>query len=196
MVIKKIAILFSGTGSNLEKLLQNLHHQTFEHCTIEVACTICNRPLAEGIEKSRAFGIEPIIIDHTTFTDRDSFDKALVKTIQDSGAELTVLAGFMRFLTPYFTHHIQAINLHPSLLPLFKGSDAIKESFASPIKIAGISVHYVSEELDGGAIIAQRSFTKTESMSYEEFEEKIHALEHTLLPETVINLLNRRNNDR
>ena len=191
MVIKKIAILFSGTGSNLEKLLAFLHQQTFEHCKIEVVATICNRPNAAGIEKSRAYGIEPIIIDHTRYASREAFDKALVEAIVKSGAELTVLAGFMRFLTPYFTEHVKAINLHPSLLPLFKGGNAIKESFDSPMKVAGISVHYVSEELDGGEIIAQRCFEKYEGMPFEDFEAKIHALEHELLPETVKNLLNR-----
>lgn len=191
MVIKKIAILFSGTGSNLEKLLAFLHQQTFEHCKIEVVAIICNRPNAAGIEKSRAYGIEPIIIDHTRYASREAFDEALVEAIVKSGAELTVLAGFMRFLTPYFTEHVKAINLHPSLLPLFKGGNAIKESFDSPMKVAGISVHYVSEELDGGEIIAQRCFEKYEGMPFEDFEAKIHALEHELLPETVKNLLNR-----
>lgn len=191
MVIKKIAILFSGTGSNLEKLLEELHNKVFEHCKIEVATTICNRPHALGIEKSRDYGIEPLIIDHTLYESREAFDKALVEAIQKSGAQLTVLAGFMRLLTPYFTDHIKAINLHPSLLPLFKGSRAIEESFASPMKVAGISVHYVSEELDGGEIIAQQCFQKEEEMSFEAFEAKIHALEHELLPKTVKNLLNR-----
>jgi len=195
MVIKKIAILFSGAGSNLEKLLSFLHHQTFEYCHIEVAATICNRPNAMGIEKSRAYGIEPIIIDHTRYQSREAFDRALVDAIVQSGAELTVLAGFMRFLTPYFTNHIKAINLHPSLLPLFKGSNAIKESFDSPMKVAGISVHYVSEELDGGTIIAQRCFEKSEGMSFEAFEDHIHRLEHELLPETVKNLLNRNEHE-
>lgn len=195
MVIKKIAILFSGTGSNLEKLLASLHNKVFEHCKIEVATTICNRPNAEGIEKSRNYGIEPVIIDHTRYESREAFDKALVEAIHNSGAELTVLAGFMRFLTPYFTEHVKAINLHPSLLPLFKGGNAIKESFDSPMKVAGISVHYVSEELDGGEIIAQRYFEKNSEMSFEDFEEKIHALEHELLPETVKNLLNRKENE-
>ncbi|WP_067178202.1 phosphoribosylglycinamide formyltransferase [Sulfurospirillum sp. UCH001] len=195
MVIKKIAILFSGTGSNLEKLLASLHNKVFEHCKIEVATTICNRPNAEGIEKSRNYGIEPVIIDHTRYESREAFDKALVEAIHNSGAELTVLAGFMRFLTPYFTKHVKAINLHPSLLPLFKGGNAIKESFDSPMKVAGISVHYVSEELDGGEIIAQRCFEKNSEMSFEDFEEKIHALEHELLPETVKNLLNRNENE-
>lgn len=191
MVIKKIAILFSGEGSNLEKLLACLHNQVFEHCKIEVAITICNRPNAAGIEKSRAYGIEPVIIDHTLYESREAFDEALVEAIVKSGAELTVLAGFMRFLTPYFTEHIKAINLHPSLLPLFKGGNAIKESFESPMKVAGISIHYVSEELDGGEIIAQRCFEKSEGMCFEDFKAKIHSLEHELLPETVKKLLNK-----
>ena len=195
MVIKKIAILFSGTGSNLEKLLAALHNKVFEHCKIEVATTICNRPNAEGIEKSRHYGIEPVIIDHTRYESREAFDKALVEAIHNSGAELTVLAGFMRFLTPYFTEHVKAINLHPSLLPLFKGGNAIKESFDSPMKVAGISVHYVSEELDGGEIIAQRCFEKYDGMRFEVFEETLHALEHELLSQTVKNLLNRKENE-
>lgn len=190
MLIKKIAILFSGTGSNLENLLETLHQKTFEHAHIQVVTTICNRPQAKGIEKSRRFGIEPIILDHTRYESREAFDKALVESIQKSGAELTVLAGFMRVLTPHFTQNIKAINLHPSLLPLFKGGNAIKESYESSMKVGGISVHFVSEELDGGAIIAQRCFQKSEGMSMEAFESKIHTLEHELLPQTIINLLN------
>ena len=192
MVIKKIAILFSGEGSNLEKLLEKLHNQVFEHCKIEVVTTICNRPNAGGIEKSRRYGIEPLILDHTLFKNREAFDAVLVEAIQKSGAQLTILAGFMRFLTPYFTQNIKAINLHPSLLPLFKGGHAIEESFLSPMKVAGISVHFVSEELDGGEIIAQKCFEKTEDMSLEDFKCKIHMLEHELLPQTVKNLLNRK----
>jgi len=190
MALKKIAILFSGNGSNMENILKKLHHQQFEYCSTEIVTTICNRPNAEGIEKSRAFGIEPQIIDHTLYPSRQAFDEALVVAIRASGAELTVLAGFMRFLTPYFTQHVNAINLHPSLLPLFKGANAIEESFNSPMKVAGISVHYVSKELDGGEIIAQRCFEKYKGMSLEAFKTKIHDLEHQLLPETIKALLN------
>ncbi len=191
MVVKKIAILFSGTGSNLEKILQTLHQKTFDHCHIEVVLTLCNRPKAGGISKSRAYGIEPLILDHTQYDSREAFDEALVGAIKKSGAELTVLAGFMRILTPMFTQNIKAINLHPSLLPLFKGGHAIKESFESPMKVAGVSVHYVSEELDGGDIIAQSCFEKSEGMDFETFEQKIHALEYELLPKTIKNLLDR-----
>ena len=192
MLIKKIAILFSGNGSNLEKLLEFLHQTSFEHANIEVALIVCNRPNAQGIEKARRFGHEPLILDHTLYPSRETFDEALVDAISQSGAELSVLAGFMRILTPVFTRKVKAINLHPSLLPLFKGGNAIKESFDSPMKVAGISVHYVSEELDGGEIIAQRCFEKSEGMSFEAFEDKIHTLEHELLPQTVKKLLDRK----
>ena len=189
MSVKKIAILFSGTGSNLETLIKKLHNKTFNGTTIEVALTLCNKPNAKGIEKSRSYGIEPVIIEHNRFADREAFDEALVATIKEANVDLTVLAGFMRILTPYFTKNIKAINLHPSLLPLFKGAHAIEESFNSDMKVGGISVHFVSEELDGGKIIAQKAFEKNSDMSFEEFEDNIHKFEHELLPQTVIELL-------
>ena len=191
MVVKKIAVLFSGSGSNLEKILEIVHNKPFSTCKIEVATTICNKPNAGGIEKSRKYGIEPVIIEHKKFPDRESFDKEMVKVIKESGAQLVVLAGFMRILTPYFTKNVNAINLHPSLLPLFKGAHGIEDSYNSGMKVGGISVHYVNEELDAGEIIAQECFKKSQDMSLEEFEDKIHALEHILLPKTIIDLLDK-----
>lgn len=191
MVTKKIAVLFSGSGSNLEKILQKVHNQEFLTCKIEVACLICNKQDAFGIERAKKYGLPTTIVAHKDFPNREEFDKELVSLIKQSGAELTVLAGFMRILTPHFTKNIKAINLHPSLLPLFKGAHAIKESYDSSMKVGGISVHYVNEELDGGEIIAQECFQKAD-MSLEEFEEKIHSLEHELLPKTIIDILDKK----
>lgn len=189
MVVKKIAVLFSGSGSNLEKILEKVHNKTFSKCKIEVVCCICNKKDAGGIEKAKKHGLDTILLEHQNFQDRESFDKELVDIVKNSGAELVVLAGFMRILTPYFTQNLKAINLHPSLLPLFKGAHAIEDSFNSPMKVGGITVHYVNEELDGGEIIAQECFKKEKSMTLEIFEEKIHALEHELLPKTIVNIL-------
>ncbi len=189
MVVKKVAVLFSGSGTNLENLLQKLHKKDFGHFSIEVVLTLCNIPTAKGIEKSRKYGIEPVIVNHKEFSTRESFDAKLVEIIKEHNVDLTILAGFMRFLTPVFTKNIKAINLHPSLLPLFKGAHAIEESFASNMKVGGISVHFVNEELDGGEIIAQECFRKSKDMSLEEFEEKIHKLEYSLLPKTVVEVL-------
>jgi len=189
MVVKKIAVLFSGSGSNLEKILEKVHNKTFSKCKIEVVCCICNKKDAGGIEKAKKHGLDTILLEHQNFLDRESFDKELVNVVKKSGAELVVLAGFMRILTPYFTQNLKAINLHPSLLPLFKGAHAIEDSFNSPMKVGGITVHYVNEELDGGEIIAQECFKKEKSMTLEIFEAKIHALEHELLPKTIVNIL-------
>lgn len=188
MSIKKIAILFSGRGSNLKNILEKLHQKTFNDTTIEVTLTITNNPNAGGIEYSKMYGIEPIVIGHKEFQTREAFDMKLVETIKAHDIDLTVLAGFMRILTPAFTGRIKAINLHPSILPLFKGSNAIKESYESDMKLGGVSVHHVSEELDGGKIIAQEAFQKG-MMKLEEYEAKIHELEYDILPKSIIKLL-------
>jgi phosphoribosylglycinamide formyltransferase-1 len=189
--MKKIAILFSGSGTNLENLFAKLHLKEFNGFKIEVVSTICNNPNARGIEKSRKYGIEPIIINHKDYSSREEFDKKLVSTIKQKSVNFVVLAGFMRFLTPIFTKNVKAINLHPSLLPLFKGAHAIEESYHSDMKVGGVTVHFVNEELDGGAIIAQKCFQKTIDMSLEEYERMIHNLEYKLLPEVVVEVLSR-----
>jgi len=189
MVVKKIAVLFSGSGSNLEKILEKVHNKSFSTCKIEIACLICNKKDAYGIQIAKKHGLETTIIEHTNYKDRESFDKKMVEVIKQNGIDLVVLAGFMRILTPEFTKNVNAINLHPSLLPLFKGAHAIEDSYNSDMKVGGISIHYVSEELDAGKIIAQECFKKEKDMSLEEFEKKIHSLEHQLLPKTIIELL-------
>ena len=189
MLTKKIAVLFSGSGSNLEAILERLHGKVFGEIKIEVALTLTNKANAGGIAKAAKYGLKSVVIEHVNFTSREEFDAAVVEEIKHANVDLTVLAGFMRILTPVFTRQIRAINLHPSLLPLFKGAHAIKESFESDMKVGGVSVHWVSEELDGGKIIAQRAFEKSARMSLEEFEAKIHAIEHEILPETIVQIL-------
>lgn len=192
-MLVKLAILFSGNGSNLENLLHKLHRKSIGENHFEVVLCLCNNKKAFGIERARKFGLESVIIEHKNFNSRQDFDSELVRAIEKSGADLTILAGFMRILSPIFTQNIKAINLHPSLLPLFKGANAIKESFESDMKVAGVSVHYVNDELDGGQIIAQKAFEKSPQMSFESFEAQIHHLEYELLPETIIKLFEQKN---
>ena len=189
MLTKKIAVLFSGGGSNLEAILQRLHGKVFGETKIEVALTLTNKANAGGITKAAKYGLQSVVTEHVNFASREEFDAAVVAQIKRANVDLTVLAGFMRILTPVFTRQIRAINLHPSLLPLFKGAHAIKESFDSDMKVGGVSVHWVSEELDGGAIIAQRAFEKGVGMSFEAYEAKIHEIEHEILPETIVQIL-------
>ena len=173
----------------MEAILQSLHGKVFGETKIEVALTLTNKANAGGIAKAAKYGLQSVVIEHAHFASREEFDAAVVEEIKRANVDLTVLAGFMRILTPVFTRQIRAINLHPSLLPLFKGAHAIKESFESYMKVGGVSVHWVSEELDGGKIIAQRAFEKSVRMSLEDFEAKIHAIEHEILPETIVQIL-------
>ena len=184
MKLKNIVILFSGEGSNLLNIIEKLHNKS-----CHVAAAITNRPLAKGIEKAQKHGVHTEIIDHTAFESREAFDAKLLESIERYKPDLVVMAGFMRILTPLVTDNIRAINIHPSLLPLFKGGKAIEESFLSDERQGGISVHWVSSELDGGEVIAQRAFEKAEDETLESFAKKIQKLEHTLLPQTIEEIL-------
>lgn len=188
MVVKNIAILFSGSGSNLQAILEQVHGKVFKGVRINVTLLICNNPDAKGIKRAKKFGLDTVVIDHRDYPTREKFDQALVYEIKKHDIDLSVLAGFMRILTPVFTDNIKAINLHPSLLPLFKGANAIDESYNSDMKVGGVSIHWVSSELDAGEIIAQKSFPR-KNRSKEQWERKIHKIEHKLLPKTIIKLL-------
>jgi phosphoribosylglycinamide formyltransferase-1 len=193
MVTKKIAVLFSGSGTNLENLFLKVHSKVFEGTKIEITLTICNKEEALGIAKSRKYGVEPMILKHSDYPQRADFDARLVEIIKSHEIDLCVLAGFMRILTPHFTKNVKAINIHPSLLPLFKGADVIRQSYAANAKKAGASVHFVNEELDGGEVISQKSFTRKTDMSYEKYEANIHEIEYEILPKAVIKLLTNDN---
>ncbi len=183
MSIKRVTILFSGEGENLENIIKKLHPHT-----IEIVAAITNNPLANGIPKAQKLGIETIVIDHRDFKKREEFDQALVKIITPLNIDLAILAGFMRILTPVFTDNIKAINIHPSLLPLFKGAHAIEESFNSNMKVAGVSTHLVNSQLDSGDIIDQVCFNK-EDMDFQTFKNKITQIEHELFPKSIKKVL-------
>jgi phosphoribosylglycinamide formyltransferase-1 len=181
---KKIVILFSGEGSNLLNIIETVHRKE-----LDVLAAITNRPDAGGIAKAKQHHVPVEVIDHTDFNSRESFDRQLLQTIRHYDPDLVVMAGFMRILTPVITDNIKAINVHPSLLPLFKGGNAIEKSFESSELDGGISVHWVSSELDGGEIIVQETFSKTADETLESFTQKIRRLEHKLLPETIVKIL-------
>ncbi|PHM18588.1 MAG: phosphoribosylglycinamide formyltransferase [Sulfuricurvum sp. PD_MW2] len=182
--MKKIVALFSGEGTNLANLIEKIH---LKHGAI--VCAITNNPEAGGIAKARTAHIPVEILDHRDYESREAYDAALVDLINDYNPDLVVLCGFMRILTSVFTSQVRAINLHPSLLPAFKGARAIERSFESDESVCGVSVHWVSEELDAGEIILQKSFTKNPKDTLEEFSAKIREIEHEILPLSVIKIL-------
>jgi phosphoribosylglycinamide formyltransferase-1 len=154
-----------------------------------VACGITNKRDAKGIEKLSALGIKTEILEHVDFNSREEFDAELVKIINSYEPDLVVLSGFMRILSDVFTSNIKAINLHPSLLPKYKGAKAIEESFQSKDRECGVTVHWVNGELDGGEIILQKSFMREESEPFESFTSKIKELEFVIMPEAIVKVL-------
>ena len=179
--MKKIVVLFSGEGKNLHNIIEKLHGKS-----CEVVCAITNKADAKGLN---GLHVKSKILEHSGFASREEYDRELVEVIQSYQPDLVVLAGFMRILTPVFTQQIKAINLHPSLLPKHKGGNAIQDSFFSDDKEGGISVHWVTDELDGGEVIAQMSFEKGEDETLESFTCKIKELEYQLLPQTIEKIL-------
>jgi phosphoribosylglycinamide formyltransferase-1 len=182
--MKKIIILFSGEGSNMAQIIKHIHNK---HANI--VCTITNNPCAGGIAIAKAANIPVLICDNTLYPNREEYDTALVQLIQEHTPDLVVLAGFMRILTPVFTRCVASINLHPSLLPAYKGARAIQRSFEGDELLCGVSVHWVSDELDGGEIILQKSFMKNPKDSLEEFTAKIRAIEYEILPQAIVKIL-------
>jgi phosphoribosylglycinamide formyltransferase-1 len=183
--MKKIAVLFSGEGTNLQNLIDTLHQK---ECLI--ACAITNKVDAKGIVRAQNAGIPVEIVEHQDFASREAFDQKLVNIIKSYEVDLSIMAGFMRILTPVFTSEVKALNVHPSLLPLFKGAKAIERSFESNELTAGASVHFVTEELDGGKVILQGSFERSADESFEAFENRIHSIEYQILPQAIRNVLN------
>jgi len=182
--MKGIVVLFSGQGSNLAYILKQLHGRK-----LEVVAAMTNNAEAEGIEIARSYGVPVEVIDHRDFADREAFDRELVKRIGEYRPDLTVLAGFMRILTPVFTESVRAINLHPSLLPRHRGLNAIVKSWEDEYPEGGVTVHWVSSELDGGEIILQYELEKEGFESYEEYHDAIRRIEKEALTEGICDVL-------
>lgn len=178
-------------------LIRTLHMREFIDntnciCRIEVVGTLCNNPQAKGIQALQEFHIPCVVLSHKDL-ERHEYDTLLVREIKRYNPTLCVLSGFMRILTPIFTQHIRAINIHPSFLPYHKGAHAIKDSFESTQDFGGVSVHWVSEELDSGTIIMQEKLPKTAGESLQDFESRIHTLEYKLFPQALLKALGLRN---
>jgi len=182
----KIAVLFSGKGTNFAHIVKTLDKQN-----IEIVFALTNNPNAEGIRIAQENKIPYGVIEPKHFDSREDYDVMVVDTLKRYEPELTILAGFMRILTPVFTDQIKAINLHPSLLPRHKGLKAIEKSYEDRHKEGGVSVHYVSSELDGGEIILQKPLNK-EGLNFEQYDEKIRTIEKIALSEAIQIVLNKR----
>ena len=180
----RVAVLVSGEGSNLQAILDQVHGRD----GVEVVGVGSNRASARGLERARAAGVETAVFDAADFGDRAARDAALGDWLEERGVQLVVLAGFMELLGAPFIRRFagRIINVHPSLLPAFPGVHAIEQALEYGVKQMGVTVHFVDEGVDSGAIILQEAFAiNPYSRDIAAIEDRIHEIEHRLLPRAV-----------
>lgn len=181
----KLAILISGRGSNMKALLEAARDPSFPAQPVLV---LSNRPDAKGLETAAAEGVATLAIDHKTFgKDREAFERAMHEHLEAAGVEIIALAGFMRVLTPWFvnTWKGRMINIHPSLLPKYKGLDTHQRAIDAGDAEAGCTVHWVSPGVDDGEIIQQASVPIMPGDTPDILAHRILPVEHTLYPEAL-----------
>jgi phosphoribosylglycinamide formyltransferase 1 len=180
----RIVVLASGSGTNLQAILNQLHGGEEG---IEVVGVGSDKSGARALERARQAGIETAVFPTSEYDDRAARDRALGDWIEGLEADLLVLAGYMQLLTPEFVGRFRnrVINVHPALLPSFPGIDALQQAIDHGSKITGVTVHFVDEGVDSGPIILQRPVPIPPSRDWDEAEKTIHATEHALLPETI-----------
>jgi phosphoribosylglycinamide formyltransferase-1 len=179
---KRVAILISGRGSNMAALIEAAKAQDYP---AEIALVVSNRPDAAGLDYARSCGIATAVIDHTQFgADRESFEQALDRKLIEQRIDLVCLAGFMRLLTPWFVNRWSGrmLNIHPSLLPQFKGLDTHRRALAAGVKRHGATVHFVVAEMDAGPIVLQDSVTVQDDDTEETLAARVLELEHQIYP--------------
>lgn len=176
-----ILVLISGRGSNLRAILDSIER---DHLPATVAAVVSNRAGAPGLQQARDAGIPCRVLGAKTFADRTAYDQALMDIIDAYRPGLVVLAGFMRILTPEFVRHYagRLINIHPSLLPAFKGLDTHTRALAAGAATHGASVHFVTEDLDSGPVIAQAQVAVAPDDTPETLAARVLEQEHRLYP--------------
>jgi phosphoribosylglycinamide formyltransferase 1 len=183
MNVFRIVVLASGTGTNLQAILDTLHGRE----EIAVVGVGSDKREATALERARSAGVETRVFPHGEYGDREARDGAMAEWIEGLGADLVVLAGYMQLLSPAFTGRFRnrVVNIHPALLPDFPGLDAIGQALEAGVEVTGVTVHFVDEGVDTGPAIAQRQVPVPASRNRAELEEEIHATEHELYPEAI-----------
>ena len=187
----KVAILISGRGSNMQKLIEACEDPNFP---AEIIVVGSNNQNALGLEYAKSKSIKTFVLDHKNFSNyqnsREEFDKALHQEIIKHNVEIICLAGFMRLLSKWFVDkwHNKIINIHPSLLPDFKGANAVEDALKAGVKISGCTTHFVSLEMDAGPIIMQSQVLIDKNDDKDILSQKILAKEHEIYPLTLMKI--------
>jgi formyltetrahydrofolate-dependent phosphoribosylglycinamide formyltransferase len=178
----RFAVLVSGGGTNLQSLLD--HQSRGELAPAEVALVVSNRPGVKALERAETAGVASVVIDHTSYETRASFEDALLETLRAQSIDAVVLAGFMRVLTERFVSSFpnRILNTHPALCPAFPGIHAPQQALDHGVKITGCTVHFVDSGVDTGPIIFQRAVEVLPDDDAASLHERIRRIEHELLP--------------
>ncbi len=181
---RRVAILISGRGSNMASLIEAARAPDFP---AEIALVLSNRPDAGGLARATEAGIEALAIDHKAYPDRESFEAAMDAALRERAIDLVCLAGFMRVLTPGFVERWagRMLNIHPSLLPLFRGTHTHQRALESGVLVHGCTVHFVVPELDAGPIIAQAAVPVVPGDTEDSLAKRILMQEHVLYPQAL-----------
>jgi len=180
----KLGVLISGSGSNLQAIIDRCEAGEF---AAEVAVVISNRVDAYGLVRAEKHGIARVVVERKEFPDEAAYNSALRDELTAHNVELVVMAGYMRLLgkevLDAYPNHV--INLHPALLPSFPGAHGIKDALDYGVKVTGVTVHFANEVFDEGPIILQEAVAVREDDTEETLAERIHAIEHRILPEAI-----------
>ncbi|MBN2751752.1 MAG: phosphoribosylglycinamide formyltransferase [Rhodospirillaceae bacterium] len=180
----RLGVLISGRGSNLQSLIAACADPTFP---AEVALVISNIPGVAGLDRAAEAGVTTAVIDHTAYAGRDSFETAVTEALAAADVDLICLAGFMRLLTPGFVSrwHDRLINIHPSLLPAYKGLHTHQRALADGVRFTGCTVHFVRSDMDAGPIIVQAAVPTLPSDTPDILSERVLENEHVIYPQAV-----------
>jgi phosphoribosylglycinamide formyltransferase-1 len=178
-----VAVLASGVGTNLQALLDRAHGRD----GVVVVAVASDKPDAPALQRAHAAGVPARSFPVSRFADREARDQAMAGWLQEQNAQLVVLAGYMQLLSGRFLAAFpqRVINVHPALLPAFPGLNAVEQALAYGVKVFGVTVHFVDEGVDSGPVILQRAVTLPDARHPAEVFERLHPIEHVLLPEAV-----------
>lgn len=178
---KKAAIFASGTGSNMQAIIDD------PEIDCDIVLLVCDQPGARVIQRAEQRGIESFVCSPKTMESKKVYEQAIIQELQKREVEWIFLAGYMRLIGPDLlqAYNGKIINIHPSLLPSFKGLNAIEQAMEAGVKVTGVTIHYVDEGMDTGPIIAQEAVTINPTDTLEDIKEKIHAVEHRLYPHVI-----------
>ena len=177
----KIGVLISGSGSNLQAIIDRIDQGTLD---AEIVLVISSRPDAFGLTRAEKAGIPTLALNREVYQDAPAANKRIADALKEAGAEYVIMAGYMRKLTPVVLDAFpdRVLNLHPALLPSFKGAHAIADAFNAGVKVTGVTVHFANEDYDKGPIVAQEPVRVAEGDTLETLEAHIHQVEHELYP--------------